>query len=634
MQEEELPPFDWILSEDETWTEDVDITRSLLVQRGATLTVAAGVTVRIESGRPFQVEGGLVLAGTAEAPVAFETFGSLDGLNELKWMGEPGLSTLQHFNLQDVALVVDGDGLSGIQDCTVTGEAVTIRNVQDFLVSRCDFAPGRLWEVAALAGSSVSNLTVEDAQFTDANVGVEFNSSQEGGNLVVRDTDFTEIGTALRVGANRGDNYVVDIDRVTIEDADSDAIHANGASIDLQEVVLLGVRGDGIVAGTNTSLTADTVHLEDISRSGISSHGSNVAVSNAVFTRIGYFGLYTESPAQIADVVMSDVARGVYSASGALTVERADLSNSGFYGIYSSDTEAMVTVRDSVIADVGASCIVAEGGLLVDATEIHRCVGSGVHAYKESTVTDSTILDVTGFGVRAGQNTTLEQTDIERSGGACLHVSEGDVQMDGGTLLACGGDGIYSGGSVAITDVTIDAAIGDGVDARGPEVTLTDSQVLNPLQSGVYGAAATVTVSGTTIEGAGAYGIRADAMALESSSVIGAALTGLYIESELTSTISRSEIRDNGIFGVYGVVHEGNGIDIVDSNLTGNMGIAVFRARSVMSSFIADNNGETGVDSTWGGVLDGLLETQSDQIRYLDAVSDPQTMAIEDAGAP
>jgi hypothetical protein len=57
-------------------------------------------------------------------------------------------------------------------------------------------------------------------------------------------------------------------------------------------------------------------------------------------------------------------------------------------------------------------------------------------------------------------------------------------------------------------------------------------------------------------------------------------------------------------------------------------------AREVNGNYIAENNGESGVDDTSSGSLDGVYDTTSLQIDGVDAVMNPADAELSGRGAP
>lgn len=176
------------ITADETWSGTITLVGNVTIEPGATVTIAAGTELLGKDGLGITVEGSLVVAGTAEAPV---TMGRADGAQ--RWAGivaaAGGAVQIAYAEGTDVATLLychDGAALCHLDHVDFSGisSAIIAEGVALVTSSRIvDIANGGL-TVRGAGG----DLTVRDSVITTSTGDLVV---QTGGTLLV---EYSEIG--------------------------------------------------------------------------------------------------------------------------------------------------------------------------------------------------------------------------------------------------------------------------------------------------------------------------------------------------------------------------------------------------------------------------------------------------------
>lgn len=243
-------------------------------------------------------------------------------------------------------------------------------------------------------------------------------------------------------------------------------------------------------------------------------------------------------------------------------------------------------IRAGVASPSSAAVLVVENSTVSDVREVGIDVRSG-----EVFLTDVTVWDVGGNGIKGHSSATLNLVGVHVSevGGTCVSSSGTAVNADTVVVEKCGSMGLSaSNGTLTAENVRATENEGAGVSVRA--LTMKDSTVSDNGSSGVL-------VSGPDI-----------------------------------STIVNSTVSGNGTYGVKGPSSGVNLVDVSGCNLTYNENRAANEVRLMSGNYVADNNGETGVDDGVGGVLDGVRNTDTPQINDADQIENPLLEPIAGAG--
>lgn len=400
--------------------------------------------------------------------------------------------------------------------------------------------------------------------------------------------------------------------------------------------------------GATLTLAAGTV-VEVYPRTGVYVDGAVVAEGPVRVVGVGSFG----------DENQGFNVGGGGSALDGLTVERVDLEvvDGGLTrlaGLTSVDAQldlgrcpqefhldGATFTRDrsfDVAAVLVSDCadVVLEGLEVVGASKGVSLSGDGELSVE---VVDSTFLDV-------GTAIYLTQDDPEVRGLARLHgvrveraAEDGvfargfDLSVWDSTFAEVGDDGI-SGGTpstvVAFSVVVADAGA-DCVDADGP-LELTDVVLSGCGRNGVEAPDETHLLR-TRVSGAGETGVEMGWGSVTDTTVEGSGGPGVAVREGAATLLTGVRAAGNGEEGVVGRASGVLAVDLTACDIVDNASWGLREVRLVSGTHVSGNLGYGGVDLGDGGLVDGVRDTDTDQIDDADSILDPQARLVG-AGAP
>ncbi len=464
---------------------------------------------------------------------------------------------------------------------------------------------------------------------------------------------------------------------VTLSNVEGEALYAHTGTLTVENTSISGVRGNALKAyrgdvvvnsttgsvvvsdvqgnGVNASdgaVTVDGMSLSDIRKYGIYASYGDVVANNVSITDVGVTGIY----ASYADITASDVqidtasSSGVYANRGDVSLSAGsgtlEVRNTTDYGVYASwgdvtasggtilntgSTGVQVSHGDFFLSNMsiqstGSHGVVSQYGVAstVSDTTIADTFHTGVYSYASGTmtVTDTTTSDTGSHGFYAyRQDLSLIRSNATGAGQFGVYVYEGDLTLQEGIISNVDGYGLYVyEGDATIDQLQIVDASGTGLDSVGA--------------TGIYVTDGTANISNTRIEDTDLYGIQVNGGSISNSTVTRSGFRGIVVTGDQAMTISGCEITDNLDRGIIGQSWGDNLMDVTGNNITGNGGYGVQYAQLVDGNFVSDNYTFVGADLGDGGTVDGTRDTNTDQVKTADAVSNPLSAALTGVGAP
>lgn len=369
---------------------------------------------------------------------------------------------------------------------------------------------------------------------------------------------------------------------------------------------LQGAPGDEITVRNATSFTFGPLGVS------IAGDADESAVHDVIFDGVDLV-LEREAVAEVADVSFLDGGLTVRGRTSAFALRRADFSDD------QGPDGARVWLRDvadATLEDVtivgGDEGLLAQdvGGLSVEGGSFSQLrVGLWIEGDPDSrtlaTVDGSTLTGFVFEGVRA-QDTeiTLSSVAIADAGADGLHhAGGGDLVLDTVTVTGAGDDCVDSNGGLWVAGSTLSACASDGIEGGSGIVVRT-----------------------TSVVDAGANGLNAADGQVSSSSFSACGERGVLFDGEGSALVEQCDVFDNDAEGVKGRSTGTNLLTVTESNITGNREQGVREAMVVNGCYVADNNGEVGVD---------LVEASSGdaQIRSVDTAQMEDIATVGNAAA-
>jgi hypothetical protein len=335
------------------------------------------------------------------------------------------------------------------------------------------------------------------------------------------------------------------------------------------------------------------------------------------------YGLYTYTGDMVAEgfTVTNTRSTGVLVSYGDLTVKDCEVTESGSYGIYGQ--EGNLSVTNCVINDVFNAAVLLSKG-------------------DQATVSDVDITDAGTYGVYVSRaNATISEVTVTNAGSQGLYVGDGDAEITGVLVNVAGSSGVQvSDGDLTLSDATIGNVQGDAVYVSAGDALISELQVvdLSSAQDEQSAVGSGIDVRGhalvtnTLIDKTESYGLYAESAEVSYTTISNGLDRGASIYGNAASSITYSDIIDNGSYGVVGVTKGTNGLQISKSNITGNYEYGVYYAQLMDGCYVADNYRLTGVDTTSGGTIDASFTTKGTQYNYLDSVTSPASAEVTGTG--
>ncbi|MCK6519859.1 right-handed parallel beta-helix repeat-containing protein [Myxococcota bacterium] len=512
------------------------------------------------------------------------------------------------------------------------------------------------------------------------------------GDLTVTGSEVTDsLGTGIY--ATYGDVIVRD---TLLERLDSHGVYSSTASITVSDITVREVLGSAVYAYRSSLTVepgAVGVLIEDVDGSGLYSTdgdivAENVTISNvrgtAVYARYGDLTLRNAQISEVigtavygyfGDVVVSDVhvsdvyGTGIYSYRGDMTVTPGDtgvtVTNAETYGLYTY-TGNMVAEGFTTTNTRNTGVLVSYGDLTVKDCEVTESGSHGIYGQEgDLSVTNCVVTDIGGAGVALSEGSlaTVTEVSITNADTYGVYVKDADGVLSGVSVDNAGSQGIYiTGGDGDITDVTVNTTGSSGVQVSVGDLTLSDATIGNVAGDAVYVSAGDALISelqivdlsaaqdqssavgggidvrghalvtNTLIDKTEGYGLYAQSAEVSYTTISNGLDRGVTIYGNDASSITYSDVIDNGSYGVVGVTKGANGLQISKSNITGNYEYGVYYAQLMDGCYVANNYRLTGADTTSGGSIDANFTTKGTQYNYLDSVTSPASSEVSGTG--
>ncbi|MBK9647146.1 MAG: right-handed parallel beta-helix repeat-containing protein [Deltaproteobacteria bacterium] len=306
---------------------------------------------------------------------------------------------------------------------------------------------------------------------------------------------------------------------------------------------------------------------------------------------------------------------------GNLTVSDCEVTESGSHGIYGQEGDLSVT--NCAVSDVGGAGVALSEGALATVTDVSITDADTYGVYVKDA--DGVVSGVTmttsgsqGIYITGGDGEITDVT-VSGAGSSGVQVSTGDLTLSEATIGNVGGDAVYvSNGDALISDLQVVdlssaqdeySAVGGGIDVRGHAL-----------------------VTNTLIDKTEGYGLYAESAEVSYTTISNGVDRGVTIYGNSASSITYSDVIDNGSYGVVGVSKGTNGLQVSKSNITGNYEYGVYYAQLMDGCYVADNYRLSGVDTASGGTIDASFTTKGTQFIYLDSVTSPSSTEVSGTG--
>jgi len=320
--------------------------------------------------------------------------------------------------------------------------------------------------------------------------------------------------------------------------ADNDAVDLPVPELTMIENTITG-------AGTGVYAQGATIHL---------SEAETAPVGNAISTTTGP-GVDLRSWAS-----QGTLAPGVVTISGETT-----LTDIGDDCVRTTTADTFVTVSGGTFTNCGADgfATVSGGTITATGTVVDAPVAAGVAANTGTIVLDNVLIQapgVTGINIGGSADVDGSNVNITSAVGPALNVFGGDLDLAGGGLESQGAVTVQQTGGVASLDAVAIVGAQTGVHITGGSLTLTDGTIEDASVEGIHGDAGTLTVDGTAVTGATGDGIRLDtgvAAVIDDPTLTGNGGWGLSCDGAVTLTTCTLTASGNTL----GDVEQINGCD-------------------------------------------------------------------------
>jgi len=508
-----------------------DMTRSVLVNEGVTLTLEPGVTISIADGAGLRINGCLIAQGTEANPI---TFTSATGMTAGLWNGINFTDTATDATFDDGGNYVCG---SILQYCTIKygGGSGAYGLVQidqsNPFIDNCIIQYSETSGIFAMNASSLKiyNSTISNNNGAPFDNNGSYLSSLEngggiytyGGSVTISDCTITDNATGGYDGVSYGGGIY----------CDSNSTLTNCTITDNYSRVGTNSYGGGIYCGSNSTLTNCTITDNFSSSGGGSSGGGIYCGDNSMLTNCTIINNY-----------VSRISNDVNSYGGGLYCN-------GSVAL----TDCTITGNSSSVDDnsYGGGIYCVSNTTLANCTITHNSstgynsYGGGIYCGSDATLTNCAVTnnnssgddDSYGGGLYCDGNGTLTDCIITNNNSS----GDDDSHMGGDSY----GGGLYCGSNVTLTSCTItentsSSGYGGGIYIYGGTVsdcTITDN--ITQYAGGIYiSSSFNTTISGNTI----------------SENTASSNYGGIYIESgSKTAIITNNNISQNTAYRCAGI---------------------------------------------------------------------------------
>jgi len=636
----------YTIDQDMTWTSDTVVSGVWYIAAGVTLRIEAGVEVSFLPGTGLVVDGILVLAGTAEAPVRFDNASTLSVGNFGVSVGGSGdLSQLANVSFDGVSLHLEGEAAASITAAAFSNSTLLISNrTQAFAVIDSSFIDGQGELQDGIVAMEVGNLLVSGSSFANLLHGILFDGGGDSPELTVQGSSFDRVGSSITSGL-AGANHRVEVGTTTVTNTSYHAFDFWNATVSIRDSTVSQSSSHGIVADRLSTLSLFDTSVSGTVLSCVAALGSMTG-TNLNLSDCGAAGVWAGSGGCTLDGgTILDTSQSGVRCEGPVIVDGTSLASTGRSAV--SSVDGSVTVIDAVISDSQGSGVTSYiGDISVTGSTISSVGESGVFAqFGSVTVSDTTVSDCRLYGVRGYQG----DVDLQ-SGGDGNTLSDIDVHgivVDNGVFSGTdlvisnvGGIGVFvDGGDATLSDTTISQTGSHGVQVVDGGLVISDSdgpvEVLSAGSTGVAVSGGYLSADGVivrdsfgsgidvyngqgllescVVENAGSHGI--SGRQSPSLSVLNCLLSRSYNNGIMLSDggsllVTGTTIDEPGLIGIYGYRAD---TQVVDSSIAspGQYGIYVYDGSLSVSSSIVSN-------SASHGILSSFSDTTIDGVQIVD----------------
>ncbi|MBJ93473.1 MAG: hypothetical protein CMP23_03260 [Rickettsiales bacterium] len=649
---EQLGPTETVYSfeEDLVWSQDTVVAGVWYVPAGVTLRVAAGIEVSFLPGTGLVVDGALVLEGTAEAPVRFTNAASLSVGNFGVSVGGSGdLSQLDHGHFVGVSLYLEGGAASGISGASFDDASLVISGrAETFSVVDSIFVDGNGELQDGIVATELGSLSVQSSVFSNLRVGVQFDGGGSDPELLVSNSSFERVTTAI-VSGLAGLEHRVALDGVTVNQTSLNGIDLFSSSASVANSLITNVSGHGVAADAASALVLSDSTVSGATFACVAALGS-AETSDLILSDCGGAGLWAGAGGcTMTGGTVSDTDESGLRCEGPLEVTGTSFARTGRSAVYVIDADALVT-GVQIVDSQGSGVHSYIGDLEVTGTSISGTVEAGIFAHHGSvTVSETSISDSRIYGIRSYQGglTVTSNVVIDEVDSHAVVVDGGALNLSGLSISDVGGAGIYgSDGNASISgiqvqdtgshgvqvvdgDLTIDLTVGpvevvstrgNGIAVSGGNLDAAGFSVGDAALAGVEIYQGHGQLSSCTIDAAGGHGISArqsGQLLVSDCAVTNSYNNGVLLSEGGTLTLSDVSVLDSGLTGVKAYRSVANITDSTVRN-SGQYGVYVYDGALSLSGSSVANSVSHGVlaslaDATLSGVLVVDQSAQQDQ---------------------
>lgn len=547
-------------------------------------------------------------------------------------------------------LVITGPGTEQLRLTNTVGNVFVIDNDADFTVTDVSLRSPTTAVPARADGIVVDDGGVTTIRNVDIDIvakGIRVEDLGVGVDSVIIEN--VEVDDASDQGVQIGDVEVLDVDELTVKNADVglaakgvaaadiDGLVATGVSHGLvaENVVMLAVANADITAATNTAISVKDPGPTTISAAAVTDGAAgllveatvpaveSVSITGSAFT--GQTGTAIETRMiDDVDIVMTTVTNSaagvVLSDAKTADLENVTIDTTAGIGIKGSSVETW-SMKDVTVDDADLSAIqmiASTTGMFERVTAKRTSAGADPSAGRVFTngvdtlnVKDVTVSGATSFGLAIAGGVTFSATGLDlqqNGGGLTLRSTAGSIAASTMSKNTLTGVAIEGGdGTITITDSKVDdnGAGGISVDDAGPlqldGLTIERNGLVGPspiggLQFGADPTPSSSTVANTTIRGNGGD--------------VGGGVS--VVDSDVSVMLTEVALEANkGPFGdalaVRGGAVGGSGITAVAGTITGHVdvGSEVFASTNgvidISKTAITGNTGSSIIETASGG---------------------------------
>ena len=362
-------------------------------------------------------------------------------------------------------------------------------------------------------------------------------------------TDLTVKNTKAEHGVNALTGTTLKLNGATITGCKLNAIFAQGAAVTGSDVTADGAYNGLSVDGGNVTL--DGLNISNVTNIGVTVYNKGTAdLSDLTVNTAKVHGINVETGSKLtldgAQISNITTYNGIYANGGTITGSNVTITNPKYNGIEVLNGGS-VTLDGVTITGAPRNGVLITKGLF-DGKNVNIS-GSGWHgihvpAGGELKISGATFANnaMNPIFVEGGKATGDNITIDSKTHG--MSVSGGTVDLSDVTINTAGGMGvnIYNSANVTLSDLTIKAATTHGINIEtGSKLTLNGAQISNiATYNGIYANGGTVTGSNVTVTNPkynGIHALNSATVNLDGVTVTDANKNGVLVEGKANVTI-------------------------------------------------------------------------------------------------